>query len=62
MNFDRVTVALLGTISVTLEGHPVAGKLSTVTVTFLSVLSVLAFSLVVYLQTVLLSHSNPKTC
>lgn len=47
MNFDRVTVALLGTISVTLEGHPVAGKLSTVTVTFLSVLSVLAFSLVV---------------
>lgn len=48
MNFSRVTVTVLAAITVTLEGHLVTGK--QVTVTFLFVLPVLAFSLIVYLQ------------
>lgn len=44
MNFNRVTVTLLAAITVTLEGHLVTGK--QVTVTFLFVLPVLAFSLI----------------
>lgn len=57
MNFNRVTVTLLAAITVTLEGHLVTGK--QVTVTFLFVLPVLAFSVIVYLQ--LYCHLNPNT-
>lgn len=58
---ELLLLGLLAAPSVTGKGHPVTGK-QLVAVTFLCVLSVLTFSLVVHLHTVILSHWNPKIC